>query len=121
MFPGEVVDKVKDYINSFLNLSKTNFHDPTRDDFIELKSISEVLEELSLTEQEYENALKICDDNSYQLYLRRPTDSCFFNNYFYIGCVHGRQILTFSQYLIIIKLSHICAAFYQNKRNTIRP
>ena len=119
MFPGEVVDKVKDYINSFLNLSKINFHDPTRDDFIELKSISEVLEELSLTKQEYENALKICDDD--QLYLRRPTDSCFFNNYFDIGCVHGRQILTFSQYLIIIKLLHIRAAFYQNKRNIIRP
>ena len=121
MFAGEVVDKVKEYINSFLNPSKTNFYDPTRDDFIEVKSISEVLEELSLTEQEYENALKICDDNSYQLHLRRPTDSCFLNNYFDIRYVHGRQVLTFSQYLIIMKLSHICAAFYQNKSNIIRP
>ena len=40
------------------------------------------MEELSITELEYENALKISDDNSYLLYLRRPTDSCFVNNYF---------------------------------------
>ena len=43
------------------------------------------MEELSITEQEYENALKISDDNSYQLHLRRPSYSCFVNNYFDIG------------------------------------
>ena len=43
------------------------------------------MEELSITEQEYENAMKISDDNSYQLYLRRPTDSCFDNNHFDMG------------------------------------
>ena len=50
-----------------------------------MKSVSEVLEELSMTEQEYENVLKISDDNSYQLHLRRPIDSCRVNNYFDIG------------------------------------
>ena len=50
-----------------------------------VKSVSEVLEELSNTEQEYENALKFSDDNSYQLHLRRLTDSCFVNNYFDIA------------------------------------
>ena len=29
--------------------------------------------------------MKFSDDNSYQLRLRRPTDSCFVNNYFHIG------------------------------------
>ena len=82
---NEILDKVRDYVNNFLNPSKINFYDPTRDDFIEFKSVSEVLEELSITEQEYENALKISDDNSYQLHLRRPTDSCFVNNYFDIS------------------------------------
>ena len=66
---NEILDKVRDYINNFLNPSKVNFYDTTRDDFIEVKSVSEVLEELSITEQEYENALKISDDNSYQLHL----------------------------------------------------
>ena len=84
---NEILDKVRNYINSFLNPSKVNFYDRTRDDFIEVKSGSEVLEELSITEQEYENALsdELSDDISYQLHLRRPTDSCFFNNYFDIG------------------------------------
>ena len=61
---NEIVDKARGYINNFLNLSKINFYDATRDYFIEVKSVFEVLEELSITEQEYENALKISDDNS---------------------------------------------------------
>ena len=52
---------------------------------IEIKSVFEVLEELSITEQEYENALKISDDNSYQLHLPQPTDSCFVYNHFDTG------------------------------------
>ena len=81
---NEIVDKVKDNINNFLNPSKINFYDPFLGDFIEVKSVSEVLEELNITKQKFENALKITDDNSYQLHLRRPTDSYFVNNYFAI-------------------------------------
>ena len=51
--------KVKDYISDFLNPSKTNFFDPSRDDFTEIKSISEVWKELNISEEEYENALEI--------------------------------------------------------------
>ena len=69
---NEILDKVRDYINSFLNPSKINFYDPTRDYFIEVKSASEVLEELSITERKYENTLKISDDNSYQIPLDDP-------------------------------------------------
>ena len=47
--------------------------------------MSEVLEELNITKQEYEKALKISYDNFYQLHFRRPTNSCFVNNYFNIG------------------------------------
>ena len=45
---NEILGKVRDYINNFLNPSKINFYDPTRDDFIEVKSVSEVLKELIL-------------------------------------------------------------------------
>ena len=34
------------------------------------KSISEILKELDISVEEYENALKISDDNSFQLHLR---------------------------------------------------
>ena len=49
---NKILDKVRNYINNILNVSKINFHDPTRDDFIEIKSVSLVLEELIITEQE---------------------------------------------------------------------
>ena len=49
---NKILDKVRNYINNTLNLSKINFHDPSRDDFIEIKSVSLVLEELIITEQE---------------------------------------------------------------------
>ena len=54
----EILLKVKDYINEFLNPSKTKFFDPSRDDSTEIKSISEVLKELNISEEEYESALK---------------------------------------------------------------
>ena len=81
----EILQKVKDYINNFLNPSKVHFFDPLRDDFTKVKSISEVLKELDITVEEHENALKISDDNSFQLHLRRSTDSYFVNNCFDIG------------------------------------
>ena len=59
----------KDYINDFLNLSKTNFFDPSWNVFTEVKSISEVLKELNISEEKYENALKISDGNGFQLHL----------------------------------------------------
>ena len=101
---NKILDKFRDYRNNFLNPSKINFCDPTRDGAIEVKSVSEVLEELSITEQEFENALKISDDNSYQFHLRRPTDSCFVNNYF------DKGLLAWEINIDIIKLSPICVA-----------
>ena len=67
---SEILQKVTDYINNFLNPSKVNFFDPSRDEFTEVKSISEVLKELDISVEEYKNALKISDGNSFQLHLR---------------------------------------------------
>ena len=54
----KILLKVKEYINDFINSSKTNFFDPYRDDFTEIESISEVLKELNISEEEHENSLK---------------------------------------------------------------
>ena len=56
---SEILDKVKDYVNSFWNLSKINFYDPCRNDFIEVNSVFKVFEELNITKQKYENVLKL--------------------------------------------------------------
>lgn len=82
---NDILAKVKEYINSNLNPAKVNFYDSSRDDFVTVKSISEVLQELNIDESEYETALKISDDNDFQIFLKRPTNSCFVNNYFDIG------------------------------------
>ena len=67
---SEILQKVKIYVKNFLNPCKTNFFEPSRYDFTEVKSISEVLKELDISVEEYKNALKISDDNSFQLHLR---------------------------------------------------
>ena len=54
---------------------------------LKIKSTSEVLEELNLTEKEYYNACKVSDDNSFQLHHKQPTDSFFVNNYFDLGLI----------------------------------
>ena len=69
----EILLKIKDYINDFLNPSKTNFFDPSRDTG------------LNISEEEYENVLKISDDNDFQLHFQEAINSCFVNNYFDIG------------------------------------
>ena len=48
---NEILDKDKDYINNSLNPSETNFYESSRDDFIEVQSVSEVLQELNIAEQ----------------------------------------------------------------------
>ena len=68
-----------------------------------LKSVSEVLEELNITEEEHMSALQISDDQDFQLHLKRPTDSCFVNNYFDIGLPPWEANIS-SQCLITTKL-----------------
>ena len=43
------------------------------------------MEEINITEEEYNSALQIADDQDFQLHLECPTDTCFVNNYFDIG------------------------------------
>ena len=61
-YRNEIIDKVKHYIKNFLNPLEINFY--PRDNFVELKSVSNVSEEVNIIEQEYKNIFKISDDNS---------------------------------------------------------
>ena len=45
-------------------------------------SISEILRELEINENDYFTNLGISKDNDYELHLVRPPNSCFANNYF---------------------------------------
>ena len=48
-----ILNKVKEYIDSNLNPRKANIIDPSLDDYIEPPSITEVLAQLRITEEEY--------------------------------------------------------------------
>lgn len=78
-----ILFKFKDYINNFVNASIINFFDPLRDDFTEVMTL--LLKENHITKEEYENALKVSDDNGFQPHHKRPTDSCFVKDNFNIG------------------------------------
>ena len=65
----DILSKVKNYINNHLNPAKVNFYDSSRDNFVNLKFVSEVLEELDITEEEYINALQISDDQEFEIHL----------------------------------------------------
>ena len=78
----QLCSKVKDYKNFYLNTVKVDFFDHCQDNSVEVKSVSEVLNELGIDEFEYKRALGISGDNGFELHLKRPTNSCFVNNYF---------------------------------------
>ena len=80
-----LLTKVKRYIDTELNPSKRNFFDSLRNDYEELKSIDEILGLLEISKVEYEAALSISEDKYFQIHLKRPSNSCFVNNYFSDG------------------------------------
>ena len=77
-----ILDKVQFYININLNPKKNNFLDPSKSNFKSLDSISDILNLLNITLQDYESALSISADDDYQIHLKRKPNSCFINNYF---------------------------------------
>ena len=70
----QILKKVKSKIDESLDLGKPEY-DPDH-------SIVEILASIHITEEEYYNALSISPDSDFRLYLKRPPDSCFINNYF---------------------------------------
>ena len=77
--------KVKNYIDEKLYPAKVNILDPKKENFIPPPTIDEILSELSISSEDYYNALAISHDEDYELHLIRPPNSCFVNNYFEVG------------------------------------
>lgn len=63
--------KVKNYIDDDLNSSKKNFLDNTKDDYVEMRSIDEILAFLEISKQDYEEVLSILGDNDFQINYKR--------------------------------------------------
>ncbi len=73
----EILSKVKQKIDDVLNPSK-----PTYDPHA---TSTDILNDIDITEQDYQWAISLSADSDYELHLRRPIDSCFINNYFIAG------------------------------------
>ena len=73
------------YINENLNPSKRNFFDSELENYFPVPTIDDILSELNITKADYENALSISENDSFHIHLKRPSNSCFVNNYFNEG------------------------------------
>ena len=82
-YRNAILKKVKNYIENDLNPSKKKLLDKTKDDYVELKSIEEILSLLEISSKDYEEALSISDDSDFQTHYKRAPS--FVNNYFCDG------------------------------------
>ena len=63
---------MKNYIDNNLNLAKVNVIDPTKDNYTQPLSITEILE---ISKDDYYRALPISKDEDLALHLKRQPDS----------------------------------------------
>ena len=81
--------QVKSYINDNLSSAKVNAIDPTKDNFTQALSISEIKDEIEISKDDYYRALSISIDKDLELQLKRKSEKlknfCFVSNYFEAG------------------------------------
>ena len=73
----EVLSLVKQKIDEVLN--------PSKDTYDNTLTESDILNSIGISEDEYYRALSVSPDSDFNIYLRRPADSCFINTYFVAG------------------------------------
>ena len=61
----ETINMVSTYINNYLNPSKYNFYDRSKEDFVKLISINEIFTDLGVTEKTYYWTLGISEDSDF--------------------------------------------------------
>ena len=77
------------------------------------------MQDLEISECDYYNALSISDDNDFQIYLKRPPNSCFVNNYFDEGLSAWKANIdvqpVFNHYKAV---TYMCAYFSKSEDET---
>ena len=69
-----------------MQLLKEDFQDfPLKEDFQEPKTTDEILDKLNISKNEFEHALFMSDEDSFQNHTKGPPNSCFVNSYFSEG------------------------------------
>lgn len=111
-----ILNKVKDFIDKNLNPRKINFLDPLKENYVELKTISEILEDIGVDEAHYYSALSVSSDTDYQIHFKRPPNSCFVNNYFVEGLMAWQANMDIQPVINYYKsVSYMCAYFSKSE------
>ena len=61
---------VSDHINYYLNPSKYNFYDISRENYQKIKSMEEILNLFNVIVKTYYNLQDASDDNNFQIHMR---------------------------------------------------
>ena len=110
----EILSKVKQKIDDVLNPRKPTY-DPHATPI-------DILNEIGITEQDYQWALSISPDSDHELHLKRPIDSFFINKYFIDGLKGFAANVDLHPGLIIISVSHTFVLILQRmKLNVLKP
>ena len=70
-----ILKKVKNYIDNELNPSRKNFLYNAIDDYVELKSLEEILSLLEISSMDYQKDFQF-DDSDFQIHYQRAPNSC---------------------------------------------
>ena len=105
-----ILDKVKDYIDSYLDPKVKNFHHPDQQNYEQPKTSDEILTDLNIPKEDYENALSISNDSGFQIHFKRTPKSYFTNNYFTEGLMAREANIDIQPVLDYYKaVSYMCA------------
>ena len=87
---NRIFGNAKEYIDNNLNPKKKNILILLKDNYEKVPNIPDILKQLSLTEDQYYDALSISNDFDFQIHLKRQSNVCFINTFFKRVCKHGR-------------------------------
>ena len=108
---AKILKKVKLHIDEKL--------DPHKLSYVEPKSISDILACLDLTEQQYYEALSISSNQDFEIYYRRPPNSCFVNNYFADGLLAWKTNMDIQPVFNYYKaVSYMCSYFSKTENES---
>ena len=81
----DILCSAKKYLDENLNPKKQKILDRRKENFVMVPTISEILQQLNITLEDYYNASSISSDNDFQIHLKRQPNECFINSYFVEG------------------------------------
>ena len=111
-----IIEKVKEYIDTNLYLAKTNIIDPQKENYQLPPTKDCILSDLTITCKDYYDAVSVSKDSDYERHLIRVPNSCFVNNYFEEGLMAWQANMdiqpVFNEYKAV---TYMCSYFSKSE------